>query len=387
MKEESNMTIEEKARAYDEALEVAKRNLEAIEECGEGTSFAYEGFRNTLIHIFPELKESEDERIRKELICYFEKYPSIVIGPFNTKECIAWLEKQSTPQVRTGLEWVNTIDDACDKRYSEEYAHGEYCHEQSFKWGFQEGVDWLEKQKGTEREIEGNYLCNGEQKPIEEVNGEDYGIDGLYAAMDILNKTLGQVEGYQSDDGILEHKAAMTAVKKLYKQKPVELEKEEKSRLMKKCVHRAYQQGYDTGFFMATTELEHKQEWSEEDESMRIKCIGIFETYCAEDASRLITWLKSIKDRVQPEQEWSEEDEERQEETIELLETLIDHPKFRNYATTRCVDWLKSLRPQKQWKPSEEQIKAVKEAACYSSVFSEKTIDNLISLSKQLKAL
>ena len=57
-----------------------------------------------------------------------------------------WLEKASTSQVRTGLEWVNTIDDACDKRYSEEYAHGEYCHEQSFKWGFQEGVDWLEKQ-------------------------------------------------------------------------------------------------------------------------------------------------------------------------------------------------------------------------------------------------
>ena len=23
------------------------------------------------------------------------------------------------------------------------YDTGEYCHEQSFKWGFQEGVDWL----------------------------------------------------------------------------------------------------------------------------------------------------------------------------------------------------------------------------------------------------
>ena len=54
---------------------------------------------------------------------------------------------------------------------------------------------------------------------------------------------------------------------------------------------------------------------------------------------------------------------------------------------TEAINFLKSLRPQKQWKPSEEQIKAVKEAACYSSVFSEKTIDNLISLSKQLKAL
>jgi GNAT superfamily N-acetyltransferase len=59
-----------------------------------------------------------------------------------------WLEKQSTLQVRTGLEWINTVDDACDKRYSEEYAHGEYCHEQSFKWGFQEGVEWFEEQGG-----------------------------------------------------------------------------------------------------------------------------------------------------------------------------------------------------------------------------------------------
>jgi hypothetical protein len=62
------------------------------------------------------------------------------------RDIVAWLEKQSTPQVRTGLEWVNTIDDACDKRYLEEYAHGEYCHEQSFKWGFQEGVEWFEEQ-------------------------------------------------------------------------------------------------------------------------------------------------------------------------------------------------------------------------------------------------
>ena len=52
----------------------------------------------------------------------------------------------SIPKARTGLEWVNTIDDACDERYTKEYSHGEYCHKQSFKWGFQEGVDWLEKQ-------------------------------------------------------------------------------------------------------------------------------------------------------------------------------------------------------------------------------------------------
>ena len=58
------------------------------------------------------------------------------------------------------------------------------------------------------------------KKIEEEVNGEDYGIDSLYHAQRILEKTLGKVDGYQSDDGILEHKCAISAVKKLYEQKP-----------------------------------------------------------------------------------------------------------------------------------------------------------------------
>ena len=49
---------------------------------------------------------------------------------------------------------------------------------------------------------------------------KDYGIDSLYHAQRILEKTLGKVDGYQSDDGILEHKCAISAVKKLYEQKP-----------------------------------------------------------------------------------------------------------------------------------------------------------------------
>lgn len=64
------------------------------------------------------------------------------------------------------------------------------------------------------------------QKPIEDFNGDDYGIDSLWHAITILEKTLGEVEGYQTDDGILEHKCAITAVRKLAKerreQKPVE---------------------------------------------------------------------------------------------------------------------------------------------------------------------
>ena len=61
----------------------------------------------------------------------------------------------------------------------------------------------------------------------EEYNGEDYGIDGLWHAMNILEKTLGKVNGYQTDDGFLSHQCAITAVKKLYKQKTSEWTEED----------------------------------------------------------------------------------------------------------------------------------------------------------------
>lgn len=74
-------------------------------------------------------------------------------------------------------------------------------------------IDWLEKQE--------------EKKPIEEANGENYGIEGLSIALDILQKTCGKVDGYQTDDGILEHQCAISAVKELSKQKPAEWSEED----------------------------------------------------------------------------------------------------------------------------------------------------------------
>lgn len=72
---------------------------------------------------------------------------------------------------------------------------------------------------------EAGYEWDAEKKELKEIeneeyDGEDYGIDSLWHAKNILKKTLGKVDGYQSDDGILEHKCAISAVDKLYKQKP-----------------------------------------------------------------------------------------------------------------------------------------------------------------------
>ena len=79
---------------------------------------------------------------------------------------------------------------------------------------------------------EAGYEWDTEEKELkkiedEEYNGEDYGIDSLFHAQRILEKTLGSVDGYQSDDGILEHKCAISAVKKLYEQNIVWGEEDE----------------------------------------------------------------------------------------------------------------------------------------------------------------
>lgn len=137
------LSTEEKVKRYDEVIAMAKEYI---------TRISNETVKEYVLNMFPELREPEDVRIRKDLIKWMEDFPDLIWRGHYKEDILAWLKKQSEPQVRTGIEWVNTIDDACDKRYSEEYAEGEYCHEQSFKWGFQEGVEWLGKQ-GGQKEI------------------------------------------------------------------------------------------------------------------------------------------------------------------------------------------------------------------------------------------
>lgn len=92
-------SIKEKANRYNEALEIAKKNYSTAQDLCEGSTIGVECFKNTLEKIFPELKESEDERIRKELTEFLK---SAAGGFLNTAiQCktfgkwAAWLEKQN----------------------------------------------------------------------------------------------------------------------------------------------------------------------------------------------------------------------------------------------------------------------------------------------------
>ena len=99
-----------------------------------------------------------------------------------------------------------------------------------------------------------------------------------------------------------------------------------------------------------------KQDWSEEDEMMVKDIIAAIN---ALHYHGMVSWLKSLKDRIQPKQEWSEEDE-KMLNYIDI--TLFEEKSIPNVKYWKIMDWLKSLRPHKQWKPSEEQMDALETA-------------------------
>lgn len=84
------MTPEEKAKAYDEALERTRGLLEGMEEGG------YFATLEDVKEIFPELAEPEDERIRKEIISHLQHEYVVkrYVSDVEYDRWIAWLEKQ-----------------------------------------------------------------------------------------------------------------------------------------------------------------------------------------------------------------------------------------------------------------------------------------------------
>ena len=86
------LSIKEKAKRYDEAIEKGKQIL--------NTPYTahWDIMKEVVEHLLPELKESEDEKIRKELLNAFQKSEDslyIVLTPQRRNSFIAWIEKQA----------------------------------------------------------------------------------------------------------------------------------------------------------------------------------------------------------------------------------------------------------------------------------------------------
>jgi len=111
--------IEQKAKAYDEAIKVIKDNLDALNEITETGAEVVniQSIKNCFYRAFPELKESEDERIRKEIIYHIQNCDD-TIDEETEKRMIAWLEKQGGNLVENG--YTNNKDYI---KYADNYSH------------------------------------------------------------------------------------------------------------------------------------------------------------------------------------------------------------------------------------------------------------------------
>ena len=363
--------------------------------------------RTALDTVIPELKESEDEKIRKELISHFcgirDNCGKDWYG-YNINDIIAWLEKQGKQKLKEISLWKH----------------------------------WKDGIAG-----------NGEGKLIYLVKeGNTYrltsclGFECDYIELSELDKLMLEKQGENISlpkftfDDVLALQCAMEAAKKVQKDKDLY----EQLKSLHDRLHDAYwleKQGeQNTTKDYSTLEItdvvrqalqecesfsniradvyaarvgatveklikkqgEQKPAWSVEDENQRINTIELVKNAndCAGilDKETALNWLKSLKDRVQPKQEWSEEDKRM---LNGIIKDLV-HP-WNEYIPDRIEDeikWLKnklkSLRPQNTWKPSEGQLECLgyaieKAEKDWSPLTNNRTYLTLKALKEQLKQL
>lgn len=294
------LSIEQKAKRYDEAIERAKE----INNEQHAQPF------NIMTRVFPELAESEDEKIRKYIIKVVHEWWVRCNDPTpdfpNEEQMLTWLEKCSEHKS------ADSIPQDFEK-YVEHFL--------SLSDGEGHGSPAKVKEVSTEL----LRLANRQKSAWSE---ED-------------EKTLNAIALFLSSIDYLEDPETW-----------INWLKSLKDRVMPQL----------------------KQEWSVDDEDMHYKVIAVINRLCAEGKDyvwsiktlkKLFYWLKFLKDRVQPKQEWSEEDEKMLKDIDACIVKLPvffsqieinGEDKTCKEFITSARNWLKSLRPRNDWKPSEEQM-------------------------------
>lgn len=268
------MTDLEKAKAYDEALRRCKEWSE-----GKYGHSVDDTPKDIAEYIFPELAESDDERIRKDLIqLTYKVYANTdYLTCVEQEKMLAWLEKQG-----------NKYDKIVEKAKSEKQRV--LLTETNGK----AGIDW-DTRSLTDTKMLLEYGLDfinkklekqGEQKSVEVINIEDE-----------LNRWMG-CEAFPEGVNITPLPKAME--------------------ITKRTARHFYELGLKT--------QQKPLEWSEED---------------------MFDWIrKNASNYVIGEYN-------------EIHRTVDYDGSFNaDKMISNLKDYLKSLRPQKQWKPSEEQISA-----------------------------
>ena len=345
------MTVEEKAKAYDEAIKVAKSKIK-----NDKDHVLYE---EDITDIFPELAESEDERVRKALISFLKSpFVSENITDEKVTPWIAWLEKQGK---------INPSEDELEALRIAAY--------EPYK-------NWNEKLQSLYEKL---IHCKRYENRFEWSEEDELHIKEL----ERLVKQVWAIAEHENDKESIHKMSDLSFFLKTLKPQPQpkEWSEEDEERLSDAIFFvREYQiptrdkrllnAAKETEDWLRTfkDKVQSKQDWSEEDERCLTNAIDACKQMSDEDYDYsqgyidAINWLKSLKDRVQPKQEWSEDDEAKRKFIEDELSGLIaDENAIESPLTKRVKDlysalyWLKSFRPQKQWRPSETELRIFEE--------------------------
>ena len=367
------MTQEEKARAYDEALNKAKIEINTK---GIGETV------NLCEQLFPELRESEDEKIRKHLIEIVETYWGTTNEPGKAAD-LDWLEKQKEQKHNYCLyggypnvgrcRWCSA---ACSARLADVHTDEEKEYIRTIKSiisdfirdkkpenlaYYQRIYDWLDGKPAdpvfSKQEYESHPIISTDTtsaKPVERSLEDDHIIGFVY---DLLN----EIEW--KDDWAMS--------------------KEECLRLLSNYSPQKFTGATINGEPISTENQSVDiplAEWSEEDEEMRDTCIDLLKHFprpCGEVIGPwkdCTAWLKSLPEKfvLQPKQEWDVEDKLMIKCCLEAINVYKHKAKRGKFlpaqfnisgylaSPEKVESWLKflpgrfNLQPKQEWSDEDE---------------------------------
>lgn len=257
--------------------------------------------------IFPELKESEDERIRKKLI-ESVKGDMIVGGTKDKQLAIAWLEKQGE-QKHVEIKPIFEVGDVMRTKEEAE-------------------KDWKDGMPVVVSIDDKYYHCNNELIAIKDQYDYEY---------PPMNRKRKPVEWSEKDDSL--RRTCIGAIQLCNCSYET---KEELLNWLKSLKDRCIPQP--------------KQEWSEEDEKCLLECMNLIATnpYVAKsDKDSSFAWLKSL--RHQSKQQWTE----KERNTLNRIRQVLGMVSYEigdkeSSDLQRFIDNL--TKPQSHWKPTKGQI-------------------------------
>lgn len=368
-------------KAYIEALERAKGLRDSY--------FQTMNAKRVVEEIFPELCESEDERIRKELIAILKASYNSGITLNNKKDLdgyLAYLEKQK--DASKAIEAVDRIDKYIDEHVANAHDMKDSNPDKKYYRGWD---DALGKMAGILQDV----YSEAEQKEQTsdiilkafENSKTDYSLEEREEASDYSEKVLPtSIACGESDEEFLLHKVIEAAY--------IAGQKEQKPPIA----------GNDFGWIDELKhDLEHPEEldqkvddvlkqrkgiraleWSEEDEHRRNDAIYFLESAMrhyadTSEIEKTIAWLKSLRSQ-QKEQDVEKypEDKSFEDEWKDYYNnSLVSRRPMNKREVAKHFYWFVK---KNAWKPSEEQmrvLKQVEDRVAMKSGYLEQVLDSL----------